>query len=501
MRLISTLRLRSCRVAVTLSAALGCFAAQALAQPAEPAPAEDAPAEKPAPEAAPEPAAATPPPVAQEAAVKPGPAEPVRATATPDKSGWQTEFFGVAALNVIHDSSQGVGEGLNNNILPRPGSYQTEHDQLQFSAKDSRLGMMVKLPEVSGIVLSARTEIDFRGITYPEVSENDNYIFGPIRMRYFYSEAKTPYVDVLAGQYDDLFGWGGAGFAPNTLAYLGVTGEIFHRQPQVRLTRHQPLGPIKLDVAAAVARPVQRASGVPDVQGGLKLDVDAWKGARTPGYGKTDVAPLSIGFSGILRRIEPKEFLDRPGDSVREWAWGYALNAMIPVLPAWDKADVGNALTVTAEYSNGTGIADMYTELTGGVLFPTIPNTQGAATPPLYKPDMDPGIVTFDGEGRLRTVNWKAFVIGAQYYLPVLKGRISVSGIYSRLQSNNAAKLTPVPFRQAVYDKAEYFDGNLFVRITENYRVAGSFQSVKQTFSDLVVTRNNRIQGAVHLFF
>jgi hypothetical protein len=267
------------------------------------------------------------------------------------------------------------------------------------------------------------------------------------------------------------------------------------------LTRHQPLGPIELAVAAAVARPVQRASGVPDLQGGLKLDVEAWKGARTPGYGKTDVAPLSIGFSGIYRRIEPKEFLDEPGDSVGAWAWGYAVDALIPVIPAWDKADVGNALTITAEYSNGTGVADMYTELTGGVLFPTIPNLQGDPIPPLYKPDMDPGIVTFDGEGRLRTVNWKAFVIGLQYYLPIMRGRISVSGIYSRLQSNNAAALTPVPFRQAVYDKAEYFDGNLFVRLGDSYRVAGSFQTVKQTFSDRIATRNNRIQGAIHLFF
>jgi hypothetical protein len=478
-----------------------CSTTGAFAQaPVEAAPAEPAP-EKPAAEPAP---IANPPQVA--AAVEPAPAEKQADAAEPaqkpeEKAGWKAEFFGVAALNVIHDSTQGVGEGLNNNILPRPGSYRTEHDQLQLSARDSRLGMAVRLPGVSGIQLSARAEVDFRGVTYPEISENDLYIFGPIRMRHFYSEAKTPVLDVLAGQYDDLFGWGGAGFYPNTLAYLGVTGQIFHRQPQVRLTRHQPLGPIKLDVAAAIARPVQRASGVPDMQAGLKLDVEAWKGARTPGYGKTDVAPLSVGFSGIYRRIEPKEFLDEPGDSVGDWAWGYALDAMIPILPAWSKDDVGNALTLTAEYSNGTGVADMYTELTGGVLFPTIPNLQGDTLPPLYKPDMDPGIVTFDGEGRIRTVNWKAFVIGVQYYLPVMKGRISVSGIYSRLQSNNAAALTPVPFRQAVYDKAEYFDGNVFVRLTDSYRIAGSFQTVKQTFSDRVETRNNRIQGAIHLFF
>jgi hypothetical protein len=493
---------RSSPCTATVLAAVSLFVAPALAQPAPETAADTEGEPVPAPAT---PAATTPAAVPVVAA--PDATEKQTEAARPakgpvdEKAGWQWEVFGTAALNVIHDSTQGVGEGLNNNILPRPGSYRSEHDQTQFSARDSRLGMTVRLPHVSGVELSARAEVDFRGITYPEVTENDLYIFGPIRMRYFYSEAKTPVVDILAGQYDDLFGWGGAGFYPNTLAYLGVTGQIFHRQPQLRITREQPLGPIELDVAAALARPVQRRSGVPDLQGGLKLELDGWKGARTPGYGKTDVGPLALGFSGIYRRLEPVEFLAEPGDSVGDWAWGYAFNAMIPVIPASNKDDVGNALTLTAEYSNGTGIADMYTELTGGVLFPTIPNLQGDPIPPLYNPDMDPGIATFDGEGRLRTVNWKAFVVGVQYYLPVMKGRISISGIYSRLQSNNAAALTPVPFRQAVYDKAEYIDGNLFIRLTENYRIAGSFQTVKQTFSDRVETRNNRIQGAVHLFF
>lgn len=470
------------------------------AQPDDEAPGETDAAEASAPSdaAAPEAAATTPAPVE----VKPVAAEP---TPAPErrghKPGWQLDVYGTAALNVIHDSTQGVGEGLNNNILPRPGSYRTEHDQLQFSARDSRLGLVVKAPELSSVKLSARVEIDFRGVTYPEITENDLYIFGTPRLRYFYSEAKTPVVDILAGQYEDLFGWGGAGFYPNTLAFLGVTGQIFHRQPQVRLTKELDLGPVGFDVATAVARPVQRASGVPDLQAGLKLDFAHWTGARTPGYGKTDIGPLAIGVSGILRRLEPAEFLAEPGDSVKEWGWGYALNALIPVIPASDKEDVRNALTLTGEYSNGTGIADLYTELTGGVLFPTIANLQGDPIPPLYRPDMDPGIATFDGEGRLKTVNWKAFVVGLQYYLPVFKGRISISGVYSRLESNNAAQLTPVPFRQAVYDKAEYVDGNLFVRLTEDYRVAGSFQTVKQTFSDGVATRNNRIQGALHFTF
>ena len=485
-----------------LAATLSLYSGSALAQAAEeaaPAPeGEQPPAAEPA---APAPA---PAPAAAPAAAAPAPEEPTPAkerVKDEEKPGWKFSFYGTAALNVVHDSTQGVGEGLNNNILPRPGSYRTEHDQLQFSARDSRDGFRVEAPEVSGLRVSARGEVDFRGVTYPEISENDLYVFGGVRMRHFYMEAKNPIVDILAGQYDDLFGWGGAGFYPNTVAYLGITGEIFHRNPQIRLTKELELGQVGVDVAAAAVRPVQRASGMPDFEGGLKIDFDGWKGARTPGYGKVDIGAIALGVSGIVRRLEPIEFEVDAGDSVGDWAWGYALNALVPVLPAEDKHDVANALTLTGEYSNGTGIADMYTELTGGVLWPTLPDLQGDPIPPIYRPNMDPGIATFDGEGNLRTINWRAFVVGVQYYLPFWMGRVSVSANYSQLESDNAEQLTPVPNRQAVYDKATYFDANLFVRLTEDFRVAGSFQTVEQTFSDHVTTRNNRVQGAMHFFF
>jgi hypothetical protein len=501
-RLVARVTLPARLVAPALPLIVALHSGAAFAQPAEeaaadtkePEPPADAAAHAPAPLPAPAPVPAAAPTNAPAVA-----AEPVKKD---EKEGWKVSFYGQAALNVVHDSTQGVGEGLNNNKLPRPGSYRTEHDQLQFSARDSRVGFTVAAPDIASFFrLSARGEIDFRGVTYPEISENDLYVFGGPRLRHFYLEAKNPIVDILAGQYEDLFGWGGAGFYPNTVAYLGITGQIFHRNPQLRLTKELDFGAVGFDIAAAAVRPVQRASGVPDMEGGLKIELPIWKGARTPGYGKVDIGALAVGVSGILRRLEPIEFEQDAGDSVNAWAWGYAVNALVPVLPADDKHDVSNALTLTGEFSQGTGIADMYTELTGGVLWPTLPDLQGDPIPPIYRPNMDPGIATFDGEGNLKTINWRAFVVGLQYYLPFWKGRVSISGNYSQLESTNAEQLTPVPNRQAVYDKAVYWDANLFLRLTEEFRVAGSFQTVEQTFSDHVSTRNNRIQGAMHFFF
>jgi hypothetical protein len=424
-----------------------------------------------------------------------------RAQAAPKEPSWDFTAYGMAALDIMHDSTQGFREGVNNNTLPRPGTYRAEHDQLQFTARDSRLGLLVTAPEVSGIRVSGRAELDFRGTQNAEITENDFYVFGPVRMRYFYSLAQTPVVDVLAGQYDDLLGWGGAGFYPNTLAFLGIPGQLFHREPQLRISKTLALGELTFDAATAAQRPVHKASGFPDLRAGLMFAYEGWTGARTPGYGQTNVGPVALGLSGALRRFEPAEFLAQPGDSVSEWGWGYALNARVPVIPASDAGDVGNALTLIGELNGGSGIADLYTELSGGALFPTLSNPAGDTPPPLYQADIDSGIVTFDGEGRLRTIDWRGLVVGLQYYLPVWNGRVWVSGNYSRLDSDNVAELTPISARQAVYVRAEYIDANLFVKLTEAFRVGLSFQTVKQTFSDGVWTRNHRSQAAVHFFF
>jgi hypothetical protein len=38
---------------------------------------------------------------------------------------------------------------------------------------------------------------------------------------------------------------------------------------------------------------------------------------------------------------------------------------------------------------------------------------------PIYRPNMDSGIVTFDADGNVRSINWRAWSVGFQYYLPI----------------------------------------------------------------------------------
>ncbi len=415
--------------------------------------------------------------------------------------GFELAICGFAALNVMHDSTQSYRLGVHNNVLARSGTYEGDHDQLQFSARDSRITLELAAPEQNGIKGSGMVQFDFNGVNSADVTENDFYVAGPMRMRHAYLRAQTPVVDVLAGQYHDLFGWGGAGFYPATLAFLGVPGQIYHRQPQLRLSKTLDAGALDFEIALAATRPPAKASGVPDGQGGLKLSLDSWTGATQQGYGQPGVGPLALGLSGVVRRFEVDEFLARPADPAVATGWGFAANALLPILPVRSNDDRGNGLTATAEFSTGSGISDLYTELTGGASFPLFPNDSNSATPALYVPNIDSGIVTYDGNSELRTINWRAFVIGLQYYLPVFDGRIWLAGIYSRIQSDNIVRLTPTPSRGFVYNLAEYVDASLFVAPTNALQFGVSFQTVQQTFGDGVKARNNRAEFGAHFFF
>jgi hypothetical protein len=107
-----------------------------------------------------------------------------------------------------------------------------------------------------------------------DATEQTIYTQGAVRMRLFYLRLKAKLgdssLDLLAGQFHDLFAWGGAGFYPHSVAFLGIAGQVYHRNPQLRLTWSSRSAALTIDVAAAAVRPVQRDGEVPDVQAGIR---------------------------------------------------------------------------------------------------------------------------------------------------------------------------------------------------------------------------------------
>ncbi len=506
------LRLRSFGFLAAVVVVAGLHTTSAFAQPAA-APAaddddadEDAakPAEKPAKPAADEkapespPAAPTPAAVAVSAETAPAPAE---SPLTFHNQGWSLGMYGFVELDVMSDSTQSFSENVGNSNIVKPNYFAGDNPRNQFSARNSRLGFKLEAPEWDSVKASAVIELDFFGGEPLTTTQGESYTAGPMRMRHYYAKVETPIVDVLAGQYHDLFGWGGAGFYPNSVAFLPLLGQIYHRNPQFRISKTIKASAIDFEIAVAAVRPVQRDSGIPDFQGGLKLNVNGWRGASTPGASRPVAAPLSLGFSGMARRFSVTDFSQVPGNPQKASGWGVAGNVFVPVIPAAGE-DLSNALSLTGEFSTGSGISDMYTGLTGGVTFPGLPNPTNAEQVPSYIPNIDPGIVTFDGNNVVQPVKWTAVVVNGHYHLPFGGGKkLWVSGTYSLIKSSNDLSLTPSQGRAFVWDKGQYYDANVWWGVTPAVQIGVSFQHGQQTYGDGVVAHNNRGEGAFYLFF
>ena len=157
---------------------------------------------------------------------------------------------------------------------------------------------------------------------------------------------------------------------------------------------------------------------------------------------RTVAAPLSIGISGITRQFKVDAFAPPPTQRSNSVSgWGVSIDALIPVIPAVDANDRRNRLTLTGSFVTGSGIADLLTT-GGGAQFPTLPNSMQQSPPPQYTPDVDNGLVTFDQQTAiLHTINWRAFKVGLQYYLPPLNGRLIFAANYTYSHSDNMAEL------------------------------------------------------------
>jgi hypothetical protein len=413
---------------------------------------------------------------------------------------WKMRFYGFVELDAIHDSTQSFVEAsLNAPVLPR-GTYPGDYGRTQFTAKNSRIGLIVAAPSWHGMEASGNVNFDFFGLQPTDTTENDYYVVGTMRMRHAYFRLRTPVVDFMAGQHPTLFGWGGAGFYPGTVAFLGTVGQVYHSDVQARLSR--TLGEtLQVETAVAAVRPAQRDGEIPDLEGGVRLAHNGWRGRTIQGNDRPEVIPLSLGVSGLWRHFAVTEYREVPRRPVKTTGWGMAVNAFVPVLPASDEKDFYNCLTLTGEVSIGSGAADRYSLLTGGARFPALPNPQGFSLPPLFIPNIDSGLVTYDADENLKTIDWRALVLGVQYYLPISFVRVWVTGLYARLESDNLKELTPLTNHGGIFTKSEYYDGSLFVGITPDVHIGGSLQITEQQRGNGAKPRNTRVHVATNFFF
>jgi hypothetical protein len=164
----------------------------------------------------------------------------------------------------------------------------------------------------------------------------------------------------------------------------------------------------------------------------------------TAGATATSIQPLSLALTGDYRTfVVPAIDSLVPTKSVTTTSTSLAADAFVPVLPA-TKEHRDNALSLTGELVYGAGISDLYTGLNGGLSFPFIPNNTASNTLPTWPQNIDNGLVDYDinqGGFALHPIQWTSYVVGLQYYLPALGGKVWISGNYSHMQSRDSTFL------------------------------------------------------------
>jgi hypothetical protein len=360
----------------------------------------------------------------------------------------------------------------------------------------------MKAPEYYGVRASAMIESDFLGTQLPvgtgpyAVPSATNSAFGTeaayftnptFRIRHMNLKVETPVVDILFGQYWQLYGWGSA-YQPNTVEIQGLPGELYARTPQLRISKTVKAYPVTFEAAVAAVRPFQRDSATPDGEGGLRLAIDSWTGVQTVGSAGTQISPLSVAVTGLVRHVAVNSFPVNGTNTTDLTMGAVAADAFVPVIPG-TKESKDNSLSLNGEFSTGYGDADMYTGLTGGVGFPAPPTGS-------YAPDIDPGVVTFDYSGKLHGIQWTSYLIGLQYYVPGTDGKLWISGNYSRLQSANIHYYAEgtIGSSSSLMHADNWFDVNLFVDPLPAVRFGVEFATTKTTYVDSIYAINHRGQ-------
>ena len=436
---------------------------------------------------------ATPPPIQRENSSQPATEhQPPPATAqssSPLLGKWYASFYGFVELDGMQDSTQSFNDLASNQALARPGTFEGQHARNTASVRNTRLGFKLTTPEYHRMQASGILETDFFGNEPSVASSSEGSFFtSPVlRIRHAFLKLQTPYVDLLMGQSWQVFGWQPY-FHPNTVDLQGVPGQVYSRTPQIRLSHLFHTTPADVEVAAAAARPVQRDSGVPDGQAGLRVAANDWKGLHTLGGAVTTLDSAMVGVSGVVRRFQlgapgttgaTANAELSPGINHSATGWGVSVDGFIPIIPASATAR-GNSLSLNGSWVRGAGVADMYTGLSFGV-----PSVSAGS-------NVDPGLVVQQGSGALDAVESRSWLLGAQYYLPGA-GNVWVAGNYSRVDFLNYGVILPTS-RSKIFKHSDWFDVNVFWDITPAVRLGGEYARFEQTYVDGVNAYDNRWQ-------
>ena len=433
---------------------------------------------------------------------------------------WATTLYGFLEADSIWDSTQSFNDSAGNGQVARGGTYAGNNDRVQFGVRNTRIGLRMKAPELGGVRATAMLEMDFLGNQNPIATTagtataapaapgatgsgtdtEAQYFTNPaLRVRHANLKIETPIVDLLFGQYWQLYGWQQV-YGVNTVEIQGVPGQLYGRTPQIRISKSVKSDSFLFEIAVAALRPSQRDSAVPDGQAGIRIGTPAWSGLTTSGQTGTGIQPLSVAVTGDARSFTVPNYNNPNGTPTvsgpSKLGTSIAVDAFIPIIPA--KKRQGNALSATFEYSTGYGNADLYTGLSGGAPATNYNvTTKGVTTQ--QAADVDPGFVMYDNLGNIHLVGWSSFIAGLQYYLPGLDGKVWITGNISNIWSPNLQNGFGTPAKARLSEV--WGDGNIFWDATDAVRFGFETAMFDDEYVDRTHQQNLRCQFSAFYIF
>jgi len=404
-------------------------------------------------------------------------------------------LYGVVQADFIYDTTRSYGDTIGSGLVARKDTYEGTVGRFQASSRSTRFGLALDAKPIGGVTPASVLEADFAGdqpTSDVGASERSYYDSPGLRLRHAYLRLGSDAIDLLVGQTDDVFGW------QNTPSSVS-------RHTQARLSSSfLASSPVGIDLAVAALRPAQRDSRMPDAQAGLRLTANRWKGVYARD-GIPSARKLSLGVSGVARQFDADAFTPPPTQtSNKVVGWGLSVDAVLPVIPARDEFDRSNSLTLAGSFVTGTGIGDLM-KVDGGAEFPPLPNPARASPPPHYDANVDEGLVTFDRLGVLNTIDWRAFRVDAQYYLPP-SGRVRIQGIFTQAYSKNMSSLYPqggaeIDLLTHIADRVRYVEGNIYWDVTPELRLGAACIYTTVTYLDGMEPHSIRGKASAYYFF
>ena len=337
---------------------------------------------------------------------------------------------------------------------PLDTNNEADNKQTILDARQSRVRVTFD-DTVGGVKMSGRIETDFFTGDGNALTSNSRHL----RLRHAFARADHPSgFFLLAGQTWSIY-MNDSIAQPNIIDFSGPAGQIFGRQPQLRVGWRNPMGPM----------------GTLVLEGGVEKHSVRDLGSATvnEAQGEGQRTPLLVGKVSWLHSIFQAEsalavgnntvVLPGGGDETKS-AWAFQVSAQATITP----------VTLFAHYQNQKGLGRL---LNGDFA------TAGLTTPP------NPA------DAKLENIESQGFYVGASF---ALSPDTSINAVYGWAKADQD---TSIGFTGASLEKHQSLHVNILQKFWKNWQAGVEYQRYNVEAFNGTEGDANLLHGAIWYFF